>query len=247
MLEIKLKGEILQNEKHSWAGGNYSPCYHLFSEIGICANLENGLVQLSVPMTEVSTFMNFKIVNAKLIPYIESIQFDCTLPDGIERLVGRYKLGTAKGRISQQGDSAYHVYIGGENLDDMKAFLQKIEDGEIWPVKIPQKEHIPAYKLYRKTYGVPAMLAIIAGLLSWLTIVVMKEETYLWHVQYHNTAGILMVQCMWGIVVACLSGSYWSYLFAKDIKPMRRITLGILVFAGLLWFIGCFYYMIFTS
>jgi hypothetical protein len=244
-LTVHLKGAILQNEKHQ-EGSVTNRTNHYFDELGINAQLGDGNVQLRVNVSNIDDLQRYTVTNERVARYIERYEFTCYLT-GIERQTGRYKLGAASGRVFTNSDNTICVYLGSNNLNDLKALAQKIGDGEIWPEKIPQKEHIPAYKFYRKTYGVPALLLIAAPLLAWLIITVVHEDTYLFHKQMHNHGAIAMVWSMWGIVVSCLAGSRWVYLFSKDIKPVQRTILGVIVFGGLIWFIGCFYYMMFSN
>ncbi len=244
-LTVRLKGEILQKETHQ-DGPSTNRTNHYFDELGINAQLGEGDVKLNVNISTVADLQRYETTNERVAQYVESYEFTCYLAD-VERQTGRYKWGAASGRVSTNSNTTVCVYLGSKNLDDLKALAQKIEDGEIWPEKIPQKEHIPAFRFYRKTYGVPALLFVSSLLLAWMTLAVMHDEAYLLNKQIHNTGALAIVQSMWGIVVTCLVGSRWLYLFSKDIKPVQRKMLGVIVFVGLLWFIGCFYYMMFTS
>ena len=237
MLTVQLKGEILQKEEHQ-EGPITNRSNHYFDNLGIIAYVGDADVQLRVNVSNVADLQRYEITNVLVARYVKSYEFTFYLKD-VERQTGRYKCRTASGRVSTNESGVVCVYLGSENLDDLRALAQKIEDGEIWPDKIPQKAHIPAYKFYRKTYGVPAILAIVGLLTAWLTYASMHGDTYLNHVAAHNTGCILMLQSLWGVALACLSGSRWVYLFSKDIKPVSRWVFGGIAFAGLLWFAGC--------
>jgi|GEM_PF-6825680 len=241
MLKIVLNGDVLRLD-HEIANGAQRPTNHYFKDLGVTCSLGDGDIYVNCFVGGgVEKLMGFSQTNEALVPYIENFVFDCELADGIKRQVGRYKFGSASGRITQAGEK-YILYLSAQKLHDLKALVLKIEDGEIWPYKIPQKEHIAAFKFYRKTYGMPAFLFIVSVLLTWLIVATMKDEVYLYHVKNHNTGCVLMVQSMWGVITASFFGSYWVYAFAKDIRPVLRMIFGIIIFLGILWFVGCIYY-----